>query len=573
MNNGSEKSCKVCGDKALGYNFNVVSCESCKAFFRRNGLKNQKLTCPFNNKCEISVVTRRFCQSCRLNKCFEVGMKKEFIMSEDDKRKKKLKIEQNRSKRKSKLLNEDDDVDERKDHSKANVKKLKLENHKTELNSNVEMSPSTSVNSEYSTTDSDFQFPLIEKINLTINNLKTISSTPEFFETINTLTKLPRGVIEIVQNLLSAPKETLNVLQQFMNITPNDNNTVTANDNETIRSVLSINNIKNNNNIDCPPERNISNADNHEDKSYSTILNEIMFDIKSEKLNFQPFMGNSIDSIISEAIKLEYNTSQIAAQLQSHNSYELNEIEMHKIQELLDANSTLLNEPIDENYLSLLPSFIGGIGDDSLESKSNQFLDPVLINVINLTAVCLRRLIKMSKKITAFKRMCQNDQIALLKGSCTEMMILRSCLQYDSDHAFWKIPSVESTSLKADILKLCPKGNVFEEHENFIKTFDIKLRTDERIIMIMCAITLFSPDRANIVHKDVITLEQNSYYFLLRRYLESVFDGCQARSIFLQLLKKIHEVKRLNEKIISVYLDVNASQVEPLLREIFDLKA
>jgi hypothetical protein len=95
-----------------------------------------------------------------------------------------------------------------------------------------------------------------------------------------------------------------------------------------------------------------------------------------------------------------------------------------------------------------------------------------------------------------------------MKGSCTEMMILRSCLQYDSDHAFWKIPSVESTSLKADILKLCPKGNVFEEHENFIKTFDIKLRTDERIIMIMCAITLFSPDHANIVHKDVITLEQ-----------------------------------------------------------------
>lgn len=33
------KVCRVCGDKALSINFNVVTCESCKAFFRRNALK------------------------------------------------------------------------------------------------------------------------------------------------------------------------------------------------------------------------------------------------------------------------------------------------------------------------------------------------------------------------------------------------------------------------------------------------------------------------------------------------------------------------------------------------------
>ena len=35
------KLCSVCGDKALGYNFNAVTCESCKAFFRRNALKSK----------------------------------------------------------------------------------------------------------------------------------------------------------------------------------------------------------------------------------------------------------------------------------------------------------------------------------------------------------------------------------------------------------------------------------------------------------------------------------------------------------------------------------------------------
>jgi len=33
------KVCGVCGDKALGYNFDAISCESCKAFFRRNAHK------------------------------------------------------------------------------------------------------------------------------------------------------------------------------------------------------------------------------------------------------------------------------------------------------------------------------------------------------------------------------------------------------------------------------------------------------------------------------------------------------------------------------------------------------
>lgn len=106
-----EKLCMVCGDKALGYNFNAVTCESCKAFFRRNALSSKDFTCPFRESCEITVVTRRFCQRCRLRKCFKIGMRKEYIMSEEDKLMKRKKIEQNRAKRKFKIINNDSSDD------------------------------------------------------------------------------------------------------------------------------------------------------------------------------------------------------------------------------------------------------------------------------------------------------------------------------------------------------------------------------------------------------------------------------------------------------------------------------
>lgn len=37
--NKRKKICQICGDFSLGFNFGAVSCESCKAFFRRNAVK------------------------------------------------------------------------------------------------------------------------------------------------------------------------------------------------------------------------------------------------------------------------------------------------------------------------------------------------------------------------------------------------------------------------------------------------------------------------------------------------------------------------------------------------------
>lgn len=51
----------------------------------------------------------------------------------------------------------------------------------------------------------------------------------------------------------------------------------------------------------------------------------------------------------------------------------------------------------------------------------------------------------------------------------------------------------------------------YEEYENFIRTFDDRLRKDENIILIMSAIVLFTPNRTKIVHSDVIIMEQVNF--------------------------------------------------------------
>lgn len=62
-------------------------------------------------------------------------------------------------------------------------------------------------------------------------------------------------------------------------------------------------------------------------------------------------------------------------------------------------------------------------------------------------------------------------------------------------------------NIRTDLLKFA-KGNVYEEHLKFISTFDEKWRMDENIILIMCAIVLFTPARARLIHKDAIRLDQ-----------------------------------------------------------------
>ncbi|UJR23930.1 hypothetical protein I4U23_026902 [Adineta vaga] len=115
----ADLTCVVCGGHAIGYNFAQITCESCKglnkfernerlilislAFFRRNALHTiEKTKCNKNKnnfneiQCDIRSDIKHKCQRCRLLKCFQQGMRKDYILTPEQKLTKQQRLEENR---------------------------------------------------------------------------------------------------------------------------------------------------------------------------------------------------------------------------------------------------------------------------------------------------------------------------------------------------------------------------------------------------------------------------------------------------------------------------------------------
>ena len=53
----------------------------------------------------------------------------------------------------------------------------------------------------------------------------------------------------------------------------------------------------------------------------------------------------------------------------------------------------------------------------------------------------------MAKKIGPFNKMCKEDQESLLKGGCTEIMVIRSVMNYNAAKNAWNVSNILPSSL------------------------------------------------------------------------------------------------------------------------------
>nr|CAB3248543.1 GCNF nuclear receptor [Phallusia mammillata] len=73
------KSCLICGDKATGLHYGIISCEGCKGFFKRSICNKRVYRCTRSKNCVMSRKQRNRCQFCRLLKCLQMGMNRKAI--------------------------------------------------------------------------------------------------------------------------------------------------------------------------------------------------------------------------------------------------------------------------------------------------------------------------------------------------------------------------------------------------------------------------------------------------------------------------------------------------------------
>ncbi|XP_055336630.1 nuclear hormone receptor HR96-like [Paramacrobiotus metropolitanus] len=403
------KTCRVCGDVALNMNFGAITCESCKAFFRRNALGGKEFKCPFEGNCNVDTESRRWCQQCRLRKCFTVGMRRELIQ---------------KGKRPS------DDLG-----------------------------------------GGRYEDSLV---------------CPEAAPLADTVPKSPA----------KRPRT-------------------------------------------------------RQPKVIAVLRNTVKEEVRDE----------SVGEIMQNVSSVEISSPTPSAEsCSSHDPFPdglelLSLFEKQKIMELVKANEVM---------------YEANTGDDPLAVRYQE-QHHRLVDVINMTDIAIRRLIKMSKRISEFRNLLQEDQIALLKGACFEMMILRAVSHYDLEKDCWQGP--QATLIKVDVLKEA-RGNCYEEIRTFIRSFAPELRQDEPLLLIMGAVVLFHPGRPALEHCGQIGAQQSLYFYLLHSYLRSKYaknSKEEIEALYTQMTSRIEILHKLNDRHITMFLDLNPEQVEPLLIEIFDL--
>ncbi|CAG2162608.1 unnamed protein product [Oppiella nova] len=313
------KVCGVCGHMAMGKNFGAVSCEPCKAFFRRNALKNA-LKCHFDNKCKIDSITRKFCSRCRLDKCLAIGMRRDWILNEEEREMKKLKRLENKKWRDS--------------HNSAN--------NSSNTSITCDESPQSLIDSSSETSHENH----ISNTNQTLNN-------------------------DILYEIL-------------------DDNNISADAlSEQIRDI----------------ETTVTNdfIDNIVDNSF-------------DKLNTSPPYVQQIacynvsNKTIEKAVEFAVSVIPIAQPL-GQCTAGFNEKEIYLMNELM-ATLRRLGSPYSSNSRNL-----DNIYDYDYHQTATTKFDK-----------CIRNVTKAMKGLTAFKNICCEDQISLLKYGCFDVIFLRSIM-------------------------------------------------------------------------------------------------------------------------------------------------
>ncbi|CAG2173925.1 unnamed protein product [Oppiella nova] len=131
--------------------------------------------------------------------------------------------------------------------------------------------------------------------------------------------------------------------------------------------------------------------------------------------------GNKLQKQIQLIVSDLGDNQEIMSYTKLNNENSFNELESNRLSELFKASQVFRYKTIQNKSLNEI------INLTEVNDMCNMMLDLDVLDLIQFT-----------KSLTSFKNMCFNDQMALFKYGCLEMLILRCSIFYDTSTQYWK---------------------------------------------------------------------------------------------------------------------------------------
>ncbi|WKY15167.1 hypothetical protein Q1695_000565 [Nippostrongylus brasiliensis] len=600
-----QKTCRVCGDHATGYNFNVITCESCKAFFRRNALRPKEFKCPYSEDCEINAVSRRFCQKCRLRKCFAVGMKKEWILNE----------EQLRRRKNSRLNNMANQQRQRQEQARqhAAVRAMTsplsispmVDAQLGALSGRGGIPPLVSPAGQYPLTSpagsGASDSPPSRPIGLMTGN----QGSPDAYESNMMMqqrlrSQLPQAtmpgskVVDPSRQVIISMDEYHSLVQRATRpgedeplakraaYSPSD---LVAPQPRPFQSpttqMLPVHNISQirsgiptytdlgaASSGDLPkPSFTSTNYEEGLEKMnmffHNTIEDALKIDSPDDHSAAASAGVPSSTSTSSGGMPLEGETSGTSSSSTSDKrlSYQLNSAELQAL-DLIQEAFKGMNDPMEQ-------------GRQKTSFLKNEKSPADIMNIMDVT---MRRFVKMAKKLPAFNDLSQDGKFALLKGGMIEMLTVRGVRRFDGSSGTWTTPTLkESCEVSINMFDQLNADVRSEQKLRFLQFFKIfheDIRSNDLVIDLIMLIVLFSPRDCITDPEDrrIIARHHEQFCALLYRYLESLY-GDDAHKLNEQLPTALRMLREISSSCGMLFLGtVNTSEAEPLPREFFKVE-
>lgn len=171
------------------------------------------------------------------------------------------------------------------------------------------------------------------------------------------------------------------------------------------------------------------------------------------------------------------------------------------------------------------------------------------LQVISMFTTGIRRWAAFARSLSEFSSLCRQDQANILQAAVMQLSILRAVASFRMSEKEWRIntPVNEFTpSLSLEDVQRLLSPQLAEMHLTFISSMH-KFKVDEPTIMLLSLITMFTPDRADLVARESIAKTQEQYILLLERYCNWKYGPADKGRTFANLLAKMSDLRELSD--------------------------